>query len=416
MEVTETFSLSGEDGQFDEFEIDPPRLDSDLKLEISLHDRDDIVSESPYRMLIFALPDELPKVNAYLTGIGTAVTPDVQIPFRGGIKDDHGVARAWVDVQVGDAESFTHPLSLGRAGQVASAIDFKAKRNDEEDGLTLIAGDDSKLFLNVLAQDHYDLGDASNIGKGDVYQLDIVTADKLLIMLERLEAGQRERLQQIRNEMSEAHEFLLRVGAGALDDAGAEPGDKVAAEGDEPDDEKSDEIEQHSVRLSFAIKALLQTRKSMQEVAGVVDTIRDIREQLINNRIDAEDHKRRLMEEIADPLQKLIERPGEMESAPPGSFPALEVQLVELERRLKVMAKDFKDEQLSNDTDESATASIEEMERLLYDLDQILDKLRKIESYNKLLTYVRELLEEQKELNERTKERYKKSALEDLLE
>jgi hypothetical protein len=160
----------------------------------------------------------------------------------------------------------------------------------------------------------------------------------------------------------------------------------------------------------------LQTRKSMQEVAGVIDTLRDIREQLINNRIDAEDHKRRLKEEIADPLQKLINRPAEMESAPPGSFLAVEVQLAELERRLKVMAKDLKDEQLSKDTDEAATASIVEMERLLSELDQILDKLRKIESYNKLLTYVRELLEEQRELNERTKERYKKSALEDLLE
>lgn len=415
IEVTESFAIGGKSRDRKRFTIDPPRLDKDLQLEISLHDRDDIVSESPYRMTIFALPDEPPKVNVYLKGIGTAVTPDVQIPIEGGIKDDHGVASAWVVVQAGDTDSFKHALSVGRSGQVASDIDFKEKRNDKEDGFTLVAGDESKLFLHVLAKDHYDLGDAANIGKGDLYQLDIVTADKLRIMLERLEAAQRERLQQIRNEMGQAHDFLLQIGSGALDNAGIEPGDKPAVAA-EPGDKETDETQRHSVRLSFATKALLQTRKSMQEVAGVIDMIRNIRQQLINNRVDAEDHKRRLKEEIADPLQRLVDRPAEGEAGLPGSFPSLETQLVELERRLKLMAKDLADSRLSKDADEATAESIDEMERLLSEMDRVLDKLRKIENYNKLLNYVRELLEEQKELNERTKERYKKSALEDLLE
>jgi len=415
IEVTETFSIVGSGSKRKQFQFEPPRLNKDLQIEVSLHDRDDIVSDSPYRMTIFALPDEPPKVNVYLTGIGTAVTPDVQIPLEGAIKDDHGVARAWVEVRAGDLDSFEHSLSLGRSGQVASEIDFKAKRNDEEDGFALVAGDENKLFLHVLAKDHYDLGETANVGKGDLYQLDIVTADKLRIMLERLESAQRERLQQIRDEMGQAHEFLLQIGSGALDDAGIEPGDKLAPDA-EPGDEQTDEAKRHSVRVSFATKALLQTRKSMQEVAGVVDTIRNIRDQLINNRVDAEDHKRRLKEEIADPLQRIIERPAEGQVAQLGSFPSLEGQVTELERRLKLMAKDLEDSQLSKDADDAAAESIEEMERLLSELDQILDKLRKIEDYNKLLNYVRELLEQQRELNERTKERYEKSALEDLLE
>ena len=59
------------------------RLDANLTLDVTLFDTDDVVTERPYRIFITAIPDEAPRVDVRLKGIGTAVTPDVMIPAAG---------------------------------------------------------------------------------------------------------------------------------------------------------------------------------------------------------------------------------------------------------------------------------------------------------------------------------------------
>src|SRR5690606_17987461 len=69
-------------------------------------------------------------------------------------------------------------------------------------------------------------------------------------------------------------------------------------------------------------QAQRQSEKSADEVLGVAAAFRAIREELVNNRVDAEDRQSRLENLIAAPLQRIG---GTM-------FPELDARLKELEK------------------------------------------------------------------------------------
>jgi hypothetical protein len=60
-------------------------------------------------------------------------------------------------------------------------------------------------------------------------------------------------------------------------------------------------------------------------------------------------------------------------------------------------------------------SSIEEMQLLLVDLDDILQEILKFESYNELLDVVRDLIKTQEELLKETDKERKRQAFEDIL-
>ncbi len=385
------------------FQFTVPPLTEDLSVEITLHDADDVISETPQRFYITALPDQPPNVHAYLQGIGTAVTPQVLIPIEGQVRDDHEIAGSWVEVQAPDVDLHEHVIKLPTTGEVKTEIDFRAIRDDVENGFELVPAEGNKLVLVVKAKDYFDLGDEENIGMGDRYELDIVTSDQLLAILEREEAGQRRRVEQIFQEMSDARDWLLRVkNDGSSRAGGSEPGDGVAPEGAgrEPDDKEANRTAQrvHSLRALFAQRSLLQTRKAAQEVLGIAATFRDIRDQLINNRIDAEDRKKRLKDDVADPLQWIGEE----------LFADLDVQIVNLETKLKLLGKDLNDEKMAAGVQSSADIAVQQAEDLLAELEKVLEKLIKYESYAELLDIVRDLIEEQQKAMDATKIEQKK--------
>ena len=387
----------------EEFEFTVDQLNEDLRVEITLHDEDDIVSETPYRLQVAASPDQPPKVDTSLSGIGSAVTPDVIIPFRGTVTDDQNLAKTWIEASAPEMNSFDAVVEVARDGEVSTAIDFQKRRNEsiDKESNTLKVGEGNRLTIVVKSEDHRDLGEGPNVGSGDRHQLDIVSPDRLMVILEQLEAGQRERMEQIYAEMNEAHSFLVRVRASGLGQSLLEePGEA----GREPGDEKGKDKDEHEIRLIFAQRALLQTRKSAHEINGVITTIRDIREQMINNRVDADDHKKRLKEQIADPLQAVAD----------DAFPELERRLGELEKKLKQLGLDLDGAKAKDDASKATDAAIEQAETLLLELNEVLKMLRKLEDYNRLLGYIRELIKQEEELIKKTKEKYDSDALGDL--
>jgi chemotaxis regulatin CheY-phosphate phosphatase CheZ len=139
-------------------------------------------------------------------------------------------------------------------------------------------------------------------------------------------------------------------------------------------------------------RGIQQSQKSSQEVLGVALSFADIREELINNRVDTEDRKERLKEQIADPLQKIVAE----------RFPALEKRLAELEKSL-------------SDTKAAAplsNAASEEAELLLAELGDVLQKMLDLETYNELLDIVRDLIKEQTDLLDKTRQQKKRQLLE----
>ena len=157
----------------------------------------------------------------------------------------------------------------------------------------------------------------------------MVTPEELLAQLEVREVGLRRRFELIIDEMTQMRDSLLRV------KASLSPG---AASGAEPEDLRSDDDleakqltpEQKAqraaeLRLLRVQRAIQQSQKSVAEVLGVAAGFLDIREELINNRVDTEDRKNRLKDQIADPLNKTCAE----------QFPRLDERLTALETKLR---------------------------------------------------------------------------------
>ena len=136
----------------------------------------------------------------------------------------------------------------------------------------------------------------------------------------------------------------------------------------------ADEREQ-SLRSLRTQRAVVQGQKSAQEVLGVAASFDDIREELINNRVDSEDRKVRLKEQIADPLRLIGET----------MFPELERQLKDLEQKLGDPAA----------SDQAVDGAVQQADNILLELDKVLQKMLELETFNELMNIVRSLIEDQ---------------------
>ncbi len=353
-------------------------------LDVVLHDVDGVVSDNPHRIFVAGIPDEAPKVNVTLRGIGTAVTEDVLIPIEGTIQDDYEVAKQWFHVEINDQAPSQLPIQIQPANKVQDRIDFRQLRNDET-GIALKPKD--KLLLIIQAEDKHSLGSGPNIGNGDRYQLDVVTKDELLTMLDRRELGLRKRFEQIIDELLLMRDSLAWIaGENDVTDPAGVPGeDDLTAE------QKAERLK--SLNLLRVQRSETQSQKSAQEVLGVAYSFEDIRLELENNRVDTEERKNRLEQQITEPLKLIAET----------MFPALDEKLQELDKGLS---------EDSTDADEMADATLLLADDILLELDKVLSKMLELEDYNALVNLVRQILDDQSDLLDRTKTLRKNSALE----
>ncbi|MCA9122810.1 MAG: hypothetical protein H6822_36660 [Planctomycetaceae bacterium] len=386
----------------DEVEFDVTQLEGNLSLEVSLLDTDGVRSERPYRIYIVGVEDEPPMINVRLQGIGTAVTPDVVVAIQGRIEDDYEVASSAFEVTVNDGDVRTQEFELQPGGKANASIDFREQRS-LSDGIKLQP--DDRLSIAVIATDKYDLGTSANVGAGDHYQLEVVTPEKLLSMLESRELGLRRRFEQIQDEVAELRESLVRVKneGPASADAHAESVGEEASES-EVAESKVDRI--WSLRLLRSQRAKLQSEKSAQETLGVAASFSDIRLELVNNRVDSEDRKNRLQEQVVDPLEHIGLQ----------LFPTLDERLDALGKRLEAQGKQSHDPQAEDlETVALATSAVEQADEILLAIDAVLQSMLDIEDYNELLDRVRDLIADQEGLLEDTKRAQKQQVL-DLLQ
>jgi hypothetical protein len=398
-----TIELSPGAHERQSFEYRIDALQGSVTLDVSLVDTDNVATERPFRVFLTAVEDQPPQVEVALKGIGSAVTPDVVIPIRGKISDDYAVERTWADVQVNDSgDPKDRPFGLGKSGAVDHQLDFRYERA-EKTGLDIKPGD--KLLLAVKAADKFDLEGEPHVAVGDRYQLDVVTPEQLLAQLEVREVGLRRRFELIIEELTQMRDSLLRV------KAGLSPGTSSSASLEDlrsDDDAEGKQLtpEQKAqraaeLRLLRVQRAIMQSQKSVAEVQGVAAGFLDIREELINNRVDTEDRKNRLKEQIADPLNHTCSE----------QFPKLDERLTALETRLRG-AGGVK--VASQEGSSAADQAIEQANLVLGELEAVLAKMQDLETYNELLEIVRDLLKDQEKLIERTQQERKRQTLEEL--
>jgi hypothetical protein len=356
-------------------------LTGNRTVEILLRDTDGVQSERWFRIFFTAVADEAPRWEFSLRGIGTEVTSDVNIPIEAKVSDDYGIAQTWLETKFAET---THefPVKLAPGGKLMESLDFRRLRA-ENSLLELRSG--MKLSVMGKGRDRFDLADKPNIGNSEQFSMEVVTPDKLLAGLEAREIALRRRLEQILTELNDTRDSLLRVRPGQIElpmssAETAEPTERKIT----PEQQLAREVELRMLRVQRAIQ---QIRKSWQEVAGVADSFDLIREELINNRVDTQERKQRLQELIANPLHEITKH----------EFPDLEKQLMDLEPVLEKGASRPLAEQTVANTNE-----------LIAKLEQILQKMLKLESYNEILDLVRDILRDQQSLREDTKREQKR--------
>ena len=341
-----------------------------------------VVSEAAHRVTLDAVDDQAPEVEGKLAGIGSAITPMAILPVRGEVKDDYDVDSVWVEIGTPITDTIRQDVPANASG--VAKTEFDLREYAQQNSNFVLPDKNAEITVVLKAADRMDLGDGANVGIGDEYTLELVSSDVLLKLLEQLEVGQRKRLEQIFNEVSDVREYLVRTKAPVA----ASEEDQVVLEPGENDAGRTQQ--QNDLRILFAQRAILQIDKSGREISGVANAFDNIRLQLINNRVDSEDRKIRLAKQIITPLQAI----------PDGVLAELRTSVVQLDQALQQV-----DKQEPNETQAAvATAeSIRLTDQSLAELDGILSILVKYETQNELLDIVRRMIAEQETLLDEVK-------------
>ena len=354
------------------FEHDLGVVKEDRGITFVLHDTDGIKSRQGVSLSLAVAADQPPELPVSLRGIGTAVTSQARLPVEGRVSDDHGIARLWFECAIEKA-----------APEKCNVVELEGNTTEielspRETALELRelgAAAGQKMLVALCAADRFDLGDGPNEGSSQRWLLEVVTPAQLQAMLQARELVLRRRFEEIIEEVAETRDSLLRI---EFAKAGGESEDRGLA-----------------VRALRCERAVQNGRKNAYEVLGTAEAFDDVRLQLINNRIDTEELRMRLEAGIAQPLKRIA---AEM-------FPRLELSLQELGKFL------------GNPKTGPSKRDIAkgQVDAILLAMDEVLGRMMELEDYSQAIAILRSIIDSQKKLGTRVKQRHK-AKLRELLE
>ena len=248
--------------------------------------------------------------------------------------------------------------------------------------------------------------------------LEVVSPAALLRLLKRSEVGQRQRLEQIYQELLDERFYLQRCQSLVESAAVVPSGNEVTESGtasEIPEVETQDNAGGESAAADwdmaavFARRAATQNEKSRQELLGVEAAFERIIQQIVNNRLEAAEYRRRLEFQIVQTMKQLT---GAAMEATGKTLQQLDSQFEEA--RSEGDAVLHGRPQSSQRTVATIQLAMAENERSIEMLDQVLRDLLKFESDAELLELVRQLYEQQKRLLDETGRQQQQNAFEDL--
>lgn len=369
------------------FQFSVPRLEGDKTLLFRLQDTDGIRSREAVRLSLAAVADEPPQVGVQLKGIGAAITPQARLPAAGEVIDDYGVAKVWFEFRVDESAPREQPFVAAADAQqklaVADALEVRP----------LDLAPKQKLHWAVKAADGCGLEGGPNVGTSQRYVLDVVTPEQLRALLEARELTLRRRFETIVEELTVTRNLLASIegSSEAAPGAAGEARPKTAAR--EPgDDAAAPAVVSPVVQ---AERVLQNSQRSAHETLEVALAFDEIREEMINNRVDTEELKTRLKEGVADPLRRI----GEVR------FPQLEQKLQQLSLRLAA----------AQGSEVARSTALAEMDAILVEMHEVLDKMLELETFNEVLDMLRQIIDAQEKVNVETK-RKQREKLRELVE
>ena len=403
-------------------------------------DRDGISAQVPYRYFLGVVTDEKPEIELRLKGIGTAVTRNARLPIYGTAKDDYEIDKSFATLSVLDKNdavaatdeegepvappagdqnvrrSVNLPIRGDRDGKFELTIDLRDLAEDKQSGLTI---PEPGGAINVIgeASDRYDLDGRVHRATSQLYKLDIVTPENLLALLERRELALRSRLEQtieetrqLRDSLGGLKPDLDDLAATNANDVQVPQPDGSAGEGPAGESGESGEGENETDRQRQIVRLRtqqigLQAAKTSEELQGIATSLDDLLEEMGNNRVDSIDRSERIGGGVRDPLRAIVA----------GDLALLRSQISGIEKRIAGGDAKLADAGGTQTGGTAVTAdvavAVETAENVLLQLTAVLEKMLDLESFNEILDMVRELIDSQEGLIEKTKKEQKTRVL-----
>ncbi len=307
---------------YEEFSYDLDPVFKPQELRIWLTDVDGIGTIHPIPISVTPLRDQPPKLNVELQGVGPAVTPEARLHFVGDVEDDHGLAR--IEVLLATVGEGTGGPGEGVPTLLVEFPNPVAQHSLDSlvDLAPLGLSPGTKLRLQLRAFDWCNLRDQPNKGESPSWSLDVVTPEQLRLLLEKREILLRQQLDQIITELQELHRFLQETAGNMVTlSENLVPENLEAQDSKIPGDQQSAKAEAGQGRQSkppsqfpgsFVKRAVSraeeQISKSDHELRAVRSGIRQICQELVQNRLDAPSWLERLRLRVEPPLTEVLDR------------------------------------------------------------------------------------------------------------
>lgn len=352
-------------------------LTGSMLVELRLWDDSGLCAERVQQFVINAIPDEVPRVDLQLAGIGSAITPQAILPVTAKVRDDYGVKETGLELNVNEQPSQRFEMQTtsnqDEVLEIAKSLDLKAFAQDG----TLKIPIDATVALTVAAEDFASSPEAPHIGRASPLLLAVVSPDKLIILLEKREIAMRARLELIISELQQLRTLLSKLNNPLVVDGDTNTSDEAALE------ERTGRL-----RLLRVQQSLMQLSKSRAELDGLQNEIGQIAMELFNNRVDSQDRRERLLSKIQRPIQQTLE----------GSYPALTQQVKSLES--VALQSPFNEAQVADITTRT--------DGVLAELQDVLKNMIDIQDFNELIDMVRDLADQQQSLLDQTRQEQKR--------
>ncbi|QDU36202.1 hypothetical protein Mal4_04860 [Maioricimonas rarisocia] len=360
----------------------PVPLPPDSQLQIYLEDEDDVYSTDPALVTINGIIDQAPVVDTQLRGVSTTITRLASIPIEGRITDDYGIGDVHFGFRVDEETEFTpRPIDRRPRGnkeyRLAESEDVTVERFSV---LPLELKVDQRLALTVFAEDGDQLN-GPHKSHGPVYSFRIVTPEELLARLYDKELNLRLRFEQIISEVRDVREDLLQHRQRYEEGASLRESTPAA-------EEALREQEELLRQLRIAMQAcaernLHMVRKNHTETRAVQDAFAEIRAEMVNNRVDTASILNRIDYGITAPLEQIN---GE-------DFPSVDGDLGLF--------------RLANERETDPTEAIDDavahLDTMLVRMEQVLNEMRRRETFNELVKSLQSILERQAEIQAETR-------------
>ena len=389
----------------------PIPLPADVLLRFSVHDTDDITSRDPARLTINGIVDQPPVIETTLQGIGIEVTRIARIPIAGLIRDDYGIDNAHFEYQLVAATTRVDALkgpwlkrSLSRPPHdrprefsLATAADdvprddaLKTPENQQAAWFDLRQLNPEpavgqKLVLTLVATDADDRNGPHSTRGSPVHVFSIVSNEDLQFALIQKELNLRRRFEQVISEVERTRADLLRHRM-RVDERKAEtPYQETATDAARAIDAEV---------INCAERSINEASKSHNETTAIAQEFAGIRDELINNGIHTPQALQRIDDGVLSPLQRINTD-----------------DYTDVEAAVRAFAR------VSRKGDDPAAeidAATDALQTLLTRMKQVLREMQKLETYQEALKLLKQIIDEEGKLLEKTREQRKRDLIKKL--